>query len=192
MLQLQQRSNSLEWLSTRQQSCLIKFHTISWHVWCPGISLVSFLFWYQWTWMYVWLNGSKAWGFTKQQPNIATGSSHQTSLPSHVFNYGVMNKHTCLLMRHRDSSDLWRLHLTTNNVCCNCTWLTGMLGTVALEQQACLFKLRPPSVHVCSTCTRPSVQSSLPKGQQTYLTLRMFDYVAQDLHTCLKPSGNFL
>ena len=32
ILQLQQRNNSLEWHSTRQQSCLIKFHTVSWHV----------------------------------------------------------------------------------------------------------------------------------------------------------------
>ena len=47
--------------------------------------------------------------------------------------------------------------------------------TVALEQQACLFKLHPASVHVCSTCTRPSAQSSLSQGQQTYLTLRKFD-----------------
>ena len=29
------------------------------------------------------------------------------------------------------------------------------------------------------------------KGQQTYLTLRMFDYVAQDQNTCLKPSSFF-
>ena len=42
MLQLQQRSNSLEWHSARQQACLIKFHTVSWHVWWTGISLVSF------------------------------------------------------------------------------------------------------------------------------------------------------
>ena len=57
-----------------------------------------------------------------------------------------------------------------------------MPSTVALEQQACLFKLHLVSVHVCSTCTRPSAQSSLPQGQQTYLTLCMFDYVAQDQH----------
>ena len=66
---------------------------------------------------------------------------------------------------------------------------THHILTVALEQQTCLFKLLPASVHVCSTCTRPSAQSSLPQGQQTYLTLRMFDYVAQDQHTFLKPSG---
>ena len=89
------------------------------------------------------------WSFTKQQPCIATRSPHQTSSLSHLFNSVVMNQHTCLLTRHRDSSHLCRLHRTTNTVCCNCTWLTGMLGTVALEQQACLFKLHPASVHVC-------------------------------------------
>ena len=66
-----------------------------------------------------------------------------------------------------------------------------MLGTVALEQQACLFMLHPASVHVCSTCTRPSAQSLLPRGQMTNCTLRMFDYVAQDQHTCLKASNFF-
>ena len=123
--------------------------------------------------------------FNKRQPYIATRSSHQTSLPLHLFDYVVMNQHTCLLMRHRNSSHLRRLHRTTNNVCFNSTRLAGMLGTVALEQQACLFKLHPASVHVCSTCTRPSAQSSLPQGQQTFLTLRMFNYVAQDQNTCL-------
>ena len=118
------------------------------------------------------------WCFTKQQPYIATRSSHQTSLPSHVLNYVVMNQHACLLTRQRNISHLCRLHHTTNNVCCNCTWLTGMLGTVALDQQAYLFNLHPASLLVFSTYTRQSAQSSLPQGQQTYLTLRMFDYVA--------------
>ena len=105
-----------------------------------------------------------------------------------MFNYVVVNQHTCLLTRHKDSSHLSMLHHTTNNICCNCTWLTGILSTVALEQQACLFKLHPASVHVCFTCTRPSAQSSLPQGQQTYLTLHMFDYVAQDQYTCLNQA----
>ena len=64
-----------------------------------------------------------------------------------------------------------------------------MLGTVALDQQACLFKLHPASVHVCSTLSRPAAQASLLQCQQTYLPLRMFDYVALDQHTCLKPSS---
>ena len=64
-----------------------------------------------------------------------------------------------------------------------------MLGTVALDQRACLFKLHQASVHVCSTFFRPVAQASLSQGQQTYLPLRMFDYVALDQHTCLKPSS---
>ena len=62
-----------------------------------------------------------------------------------------------------------------------------MLDTVALDQWACLFKLHQASVHVCSTFFRPAAQASLPQGQQTYLPLRMFDYMALDQHTCLKP-----
>ena len=62
-----------------------------------------------------------------------------------------------------------------------------MLGTVALDQWACLFKLHPASVDVYSTFFRPASQASLLQGQQTYLPLRMFDYVALDQHTCLKP-----
>ena len=46
-----------------------------------------------------------------------------------------------------------------------------MLSTIALDQQARLFKLNPASVHVCSICTRPANQPSLPQGQQTYLPL---------------------
>ena len=64
-----------------------------------------------------------------------------------------------------------------------------MLGTVALDQQGYLLKLHPASVHVCSTFSRPAAQASLLQGQQTYLTLRMFDYMALDQHTCLKPSS---
>ena len=64
-----------------------------------------------------------------------------------------------------------------------------MLGTVALDQRACLFKLHSTGVHVCSTFSRPAAQASLPQGQQTYLPLHMFDYVALDQHTCLKPSS---
>ena len=65
-----------------------------------------------------------------------------------------------------------------------------MLGTVALDQRACLFKLHPASVHVCSTFSWPAAKASLLQSQQTYLPLRMIDYVALDQHTCLKPSSN--
>ena len=64
-----------------------------------------------------------------------------------------------------------------------------MLGTVALDQRAFVFKLHPASVHVCSTFYRPAAQESFPQGQQTYLPLRMFDYVALDQYACLKPSS---
>ena len=66
-----------------------------------------------------------------------------------------------------------------------------MLGTAALDQRACLFKLHKARVHVCSTYSRPAAQASLPQGQQTFLPSRMFDYVALDQHTCrcLKPSS---
>ena len=64
-----------------------------------------------------------------------------------------------------------------------------MLGTFALNQWACLFKFRLASVHVRSTFSQPAAQASLSQGQQTYLPLRMFDYVALDQHTCLKPSN---
>ena len=67
-----------------------------------------------------------------------------------------------------DSSHVCKLHRTSNNVCYNCTQLLRMLGTVALDQQACLFKLHRASVHVCSTCTRPAAQPSMPQSQQSY------------------------
>ena len=64
-----------------------------------------------------------------------------------------------------------------------------MLGTVVLYEYGCLFKLHPACVHVCSIFSRPAAQGSMPQAQQTYLPLRMFDYVALDQHTCLKPSS---
>ena len=78
---------------------------------------------------------------------------------------------------------------TSNNVCYKWTQLTGMMGTVTLDQRACLFKLHLATVHLCSTFSQPAAQASLPQGQQTYLLLRMFDYVALDQHICLKPSS---
>ena len=45
------------------------------------------------------------------------------------------------------------------------------------------------SVHVYSLFSQPATQASLPQGKQTYLPLRMFDYVALDQHTCLKQSS---
>ena len=63
-----------------------------------------------------------------------------------------------------------------------------MLGTIVLDQRACLFKLHQASVHVCSY-SWPAAQASLPQGQQIYLPLHMFDYVALDQHIYLKPSS---
>ena len=42
------------------------------------------------------------------------------------------------------------------------------------------------SVDVCSTFTRQAAEPILQTGRQTYLSLRMFDYVAQVKHTFLK------
>ena len=64
-----------------------------------------------------------------------------------------------------------------------------MLGTVALDQRACLIKIHQASVHVCSTFSQPAAQASLPHGQQTYLPLRIFDYMSLDQHMCLEPSS---
>ena len=44
-----------------------------------------------------------------------------------------------------------------------------MLGTVALDQRACLFKYYPASAHVCSTVSRQADQASLLQCQQTCL-----------------------
>ena len=101
----------------------------------------------------------------------------------------VLNQHTYRLTKLWASSHVCLLHRTSNNVCYNCTQLTGMLGTVALDQRECLFKLHSASVHTCSTFSQPVAKTSLPQGQQTYLPLCMFDYVALDQHTCMKPSS---
>ena len=37
-------------------------------------------------------------------------------------------------------------------------------------------------------CTRPAAQPLVSKGQQTSWPLCMFDYVAQDHHTCLNET----
>ena len=49
--------------------------------------------------------------------------------------------HVCLLPRRRICRHVCLLHHTSNNVSYNCTWLTGMLGTHALDQCACLLYL---------------------------------------------------
>ena len=113
------------WFSMDQEVCLIKWYQIRRHI---------------------------CWSFTEQQPCNAARLSHQACLPSHAFNYVVLNQYTCLFTRLCTSSYVCWLHPISNNVCYNCTQLTGMLGTLALDQQACLFKLHPTSLHVCPTC----------------------------------------
>ena len=46
-----------------------------------------------------------------------------------------------------------------------------MLGTVALDQRACLFKLHLSSVHVCSTFSRPAARASADIFIITYVWL---------------------
>ena len=100
----------------------------------------------------------------------------------------LQNQHTCRLPRLWASSHACLLHRTSNNVSYNCTHLTGMLGTVApgsagisvqvtSGQCACLFFFLPTSS-----------QGIIATGPAEYLPLRMFDYVALDQQTCLKPS----
>ena len=57
------------------------------------------------------------------------------------------------------------------------------------NRNACLFTLHSVNVHICFTFSPPAAQVSLLQGQMTYLPLRMFDYVALDQHTSLKPSS---
>ena len=142
------------------------------------------------------MNGTKSAGTSVE---VSPNSSH-VMLPGHHirhpyhhaclipgFNYVVLNQHTGLLTKLGASIHVCELHHKSNNVSYNCTRLIGRLGTAALAQQACLSKLHPASVHVCPSCTRRAVQPSLSQGQQTSLSLYLFDYVAQDQHTCLKP-----
>ena len=138
------------------------------------------------------MNGIKSAGISVE----VSLSSHARPPGHHIrypYHHMVLNQHTCLLTRLGAISHVCYLHRTSNNVCYKCTQLTGLLSTVVLDLQACLFKFHPASVHVtvCSTCTRPAAQPSLSQGQQTNLPLRMFDYLAQDEHTCLKPSRFF-
>ena len=104
----------------------------------------------------------------------------------------VLNQHTCRLTRLWASSHACKLHPTSNIVCYNCTQLTGMLGTVALDQRAYLFKLHPSvcmSVPGCLFYFLPTSSTGIIATGSADIPLRMFDYVALDQHTCLKPSS---
>ena len=69
-----------------------------------------------------------------------------------------------------------------------------MYVTIEPNLQECWVLLHWISGYVCSSYIWPVCMSvllstnKLPRHQQTYLPLRMFDYVPQDQHTCLKPS----
>ena len=63
--------------------------------------------------------------------------------------------HVCLLPRH-NRRHVYLLHHTSNNVCYNCTRLTGMLGTHALDQCACLLYIQVPDQHPSHYCHRVS------------------------------------
>ena len=71
-----------------------------------------------------------------------------------------------------------QLNPTNRNAGYCCTGSAGMCVQVTSGQWACV-----------STFSQPAAQASLLQDQQTYLPLRMFDYVALDQHTCLKPSS---
>ena len=67
---------------------------------------------------------------------------------------------------------------TNRNAGYCCTGSAGMPVQIAFGQWACLLYF-----------PRPAAKASLPQGQQTYLPLGMFDYVALNQHTYLKSSS---
>ena len=87
----------------------------------------------------------------------------------------TLGQQSCVLVTPHQQKCMLQLNPTNRNAgyCC-----TGSEG-----------KLHPASVHVCSTYSRPAAQASLLQSQQTYLLLRMFDYVTLDQHIYLKPSS---
>ena len=105
------------------------------------------------------------WSFIKRQPFIATRPSHQTFLPSRMQIMWYWNStHVCLLPIRRICRHVCLLHHTSNNVCYNCTRLTGMLGNHALDQCACLLYLYQTS--------NPAI---IATGSVDIFTISMFD-----------------
>ena len=113
--------------------------------------------------MHVWFSGTNSSGMSIEVSPNRSRSFHQTSsLPSRLFDYVVLNQHTCWLMKLEVSSHVRYIYRTSNNIC----YITpaimyvtiATLGTVASDQQACLFKLHRP---VCiSVLLAPDRQSS--------------------------------
>ena len=61
-----------------------------------------------------------------------------------------------------------------------------MPDTVALDQQARMFKLHQASAHVCSICPRPAAQPLLPQGQHTSLPVCLIMWqITPDQQLCL-------
>ena len=105
------------------------------------------------------------WSFIERHPCIATRPSHQTFLPAYMQIMWYWNStHVCLLPRRRICRHVCLLHYTSNNVCYNCTRLTGMLGNHALDQCACLLYLYQTSNPVI-----------IATGSVDIFTISMFD-----------------
>ena len=105
------------------------------------------------------------WSFIKRHPCIATRPSHQTFLPARMQIMWYWNStHVCLLPRSRICRNVCLLHHTGNNVCYNCTRLTGMQGTHALDQCACLLYLY-----------QTSNSAIIATGSVDIFTISMFD-----------------
>ena len=104
----------------------------------------------------------------------------------------VLNQHKCRLKRLWASSHACYLLCTSNNECYNCAQITE-----------CWVLLHWVSGYVCSSYIQPMCMSVLlsPDQQPRHHCHRvsrhiyhcscliMFDYVALDQHTCLKPSS---
>ena len=133
-----------------------------------GHPLSSFSLWFsKETCLIVWNQVLRhiCWCFIERHPCIATRPSHQTFLPARMQIMWYWNStHVCLLPRRRICRHVCLLHHTTNNVCYNCTPLTGMLGTHALDQSACLLYLYQTS--------NPAI---IATGSVDIFTISMFD-----------------
>ena len=104
------------------------------------------------------------WCYIERHPCTATRPSHQTFLPAHMQIMWYWNStNVCLLLRSRICRHVCLLHHTSNNVCNNCTPLTRMLGTHALDQCAGLLYLYQTS--------NPAIAT----GSEDIFTISMFD-----------------
>ena len=115
-------------------------------------SVGAFLFDFQGARGHIWLNGTKSAG---KSVEASPNSSHVLPTGHHIRH---SYHHACLIMGYwtrthaclRDSEPAGTCvsYIPRAIMYLNCTWLTGTSGTVALDQQARLFKLHLASVHV--------------------------------------------